>query len=79
MKLGGLKLYFGLGCEDKWGGCGFYIIKFLHVVAVDVDRMAAAVYEIMAEDAVKMSMRMNRSCLYDEGRDDFMKFWCWLI
>jgi hypothetical protein len=43
-------------------------------VVVDVDRMAAAVYEIMAEDAVKMSMRMNRSCLYDEGRDDFMKF-----
>ena len=66
MKLRGLKLYFDLACEGKRGGRGFYIIKGLHVVVVDVVRVAAADYEIMAEDAVKMSMRMNSNCLGDE-------------
>jgi len=41
---------------------------------VDVERVAAAVYEIMAEDAVKVSMRMKNNRLCDEGVDGFMGF-----
>lgn len=74
MKLGGLEFYLSLGCEGKSGDCGFYFRNELHVVVEEVDGAAAAVSEIIAEEAVKIRIRRSSNCLLYEKWEAFIGF-----